>query len=432
MEVPASRRAMIVLALLMVAAGNRPVSGELLAASGAGSTAALQDPRPRAQAAWRDRTSEVGLAEGASVRSDLSRERTSAILAAESAALRRLVDPWGQPAGGRRLWCFASRGEFEDTLRAEFGVDARGREAVFIDHRGDRLIALCDAAVAEDRLARDLAAAIAERHLVGRTAATPPWLRVALPRWFGEAMAYGGWQPGFVGASEQESLAAAAKAGRLIGADRVIALDRVAWRANDAAGSGPLQEAEAVALLSSLIGERADREAGAAARRAALGRWWRQVESGSEPRRAWADLFGVPLAAPVREALEATMARSPSDLERAVREARWLAEGRLHLEARGETMADPAELRQRLFDSSYMLEEPCVAANGRCPWRPAAIESMAWSPALAASRPETGDSSKPADRLEGWVGAVGPTLLEVRWTRTADGGWRYAIRVGGG
>jgi hypothetical protein len=409
------------------ASGGRGSSAEAVAVAG-------QDPPPQTRAAWRDRTTEVSVAASASIRSDLPRDRTSALLAAESAASRRLGDLWGPTSPDRRLWCFASRGEFEDTLRTEFGVDARGVEAVFIDRRGDRLVAVCDAAVSEDRLARDLAAAIAERHLLERAPAAPPWLRSALPAWFGEAMAYGGWHPGIVGASIRESLVAAAAAGRLVGIDRVVALDLAGWRANDAAGSGPLQESEAVALLSTLVGDRSERDAAAAARRMALGRWWRQLQAGVEPRGAWMEIFGVPLAAPVRAAVEATMARSPSDLERAIREARWLAEGRLHLEARGETVEEPEELRRRLFESGYSLEEPCIAASGRCPWRPAAVDSMVWSPTLAASPVEGGapTAGRPADGgREVWTGAVGPTLLEVRWTRSTAGGWRYSIRADG-
>ncbi len=420
--------------LLAAMAAGPALAGVLHAATPVGRVVASQDSPSQVRAAWRDRTTEVAVAAGVSVRSDLPRDRTSAVLAGESAAVRRLVDLWGQPSAARRLWCFASRGDFEDTLRTEFGVDARGREAVFIDHRGDRLVAVCDAAVAEDRFARDLAASIAERHLLDQGPAAPPWLRAALPAWFGEAMAYGRWNPGIVGASTRESLAAAATAGRLIGIDRVIALEPGSWRANQSAGSGPLQAAEAVALLSTLIGDPADRDAAAAARRMALGRWWRQLQAGVEPRGAWMEVFGVPLAAPVRAAVEATMARSPSDLERAIREARWLAEGRLHLEARGETVEEPEELRRRLFESGYSLEEPCIAASGRCPWRPAAVDSMVWSPTLAASPVEGGapTAGRPADGgREVWTGAVGPTLLEVRWTRSTAGGWRYSIRADG-
>ncbi|MGA1058696.1 MAG: hypothetical protein ACO3Y3_13490 [Phycisphaerales bacterium] len=420
---------------LTLAMGVGTVAIDLHGAPGADpradpTAAERQDAPPRARASWRDRTREVAAAGGVSVRSDLSADRTATLAAAESAALRRLIDPWGQPRGGRRLWGFATRGAFEATLRTEFGGDARGREVVLVDHRGDRLVAVCDAGVAEDRLAHDLAAAIAERHLIERWPAASPWLRAALPAWFGEAMAYGGWHPGLANASRQESLAAAASAGRLIGVDRVIALDRLAWRANEAGGSGPLQEAEAVALLATLLGDPSDRSAGATGRRAAMGRWWRQVQSGTDPRRAWGEVFGVPLAVPVREAVESTMARSPSELERAIREARWLAEGRLHLEARGETIADPAEVRQRLLDSGFALEDACVAASGRCGWRPSTDESPVWSPSRR-STPQGDEPSAQSPSVDVWSGAVGTTLLEVRWTRSADGGWRYAIRIGG-
>ncbi len=351
------------------------------------------------------------------------------MVAAEAAALRRLIDPWGQPAGARRLWCFASRGEFEDVLRTEFGADARGREAIFIEHRGDRLVAICDAAVAEDRLARDLAAAIAEQHLIERWPAAPPWLRAAVPSWFGEAMAYGRWQPGLVGASMQESIGAAAREGRLIGTDRVLELDRSAWRANEAAGSGALQQAESTALLATLLGDPADRSTAAQARRAALGRWWRGVLSGGNPRRVWSEVFGTRLAPPMLEAVQATMTRSPSGLEQAIREARWLAEGRLHLEARGETVEDPAALRLRLLESGFSIQEPCVASSGRCSWSPALATEPAWSPTL---RPvEAASEPSPLGPEATWSGAVGPSLLEVVWTRPQDGGWRYAIRVRG-
>lgn len=387
----------------------------------------LQESPPRARAAWRDRTREVAAAGGVTVRSDLSPERTAAMLAGESAALRRLVDPWGQPAGLRRLWCFASRREFEDVLRTEFGADARGREAIFIEHRGDRLVAVCDAAVAEDRLARDFAAAIAERHLLERCPSAPPWLRAALPAWFGEAMAYGAWQPGLVGASRQESLAAAAAEGRLIGTDRVIALDRVGWRANESAGSGDLQASEATALLATLIGEPSDRSSAAQARRAALGRWWRGVVSGREPRAAWQEIFGASLAPPMVEAVRTTMTRSPGELEQAIREARWLAEGRLHLEARGETLQDPGTLRTRLLELGFTIEEPCIAATGRCAWLPTPEATPRWSPTLRASDASPDLSTR--DREATWTGAVGPSLLEVIWTRPQEGGWRYAIRV---
>lgn len=384
---------------------------------------------PRARASWRDRTREVAGAEGVEVRSDLSRERTAAMLAAETAALRRLVDPWGPPAGPRRLWCFASRRDFEDVLRTEFGVDARGREAVLVEHRGARLVAVCDAAVAEDRLARDLAAAIAERHLLERCPSAPPWLRAALPAWFGEAIAYGRWRPGLVGSSMQESSASAAAEGRLIGADRVIALDGTGWRANDAGGSGSLQRAESAALLATLIGDPSDRSAAAQARRAALGRWWRDVASGREPREAWSDVFGASLAPSILEAIRDTMTRAPSDLEQAIREARWLAEGRLHLEARGETEMDPSELRPRLLELGFSIQEPCVGSTGRCGWAADPRQTPRWSPAL---HPVDASPDPPGlDRVATWSGAVGPSLLEVIWTRPQDGGWRYAIRIGG-
>ena len=391
-------------------------------------TIKVQETVPQARAAWRDRTREVPAAGGVQVRSDLSPERTAAMVAAESAALRRLVDPWGQPAGARRLWCFASRREFEDVLRTEFGADARGQEAVLIEHRGVRLVAICDAAVAEDRLARDLAAAIAERHLLERCPSAPPWLRAALPAWFGEAMAYGRWQPGLVSASRQESLAAAAAEGRLIGLDRVVVLDRPGWRANEAAGSGALQEAEATALLATLLGEASDRSKAAQARRAALGRWWRGVVSGQPPQQAWSEVFGARLASPMVEAVRATMSRPPGDLEAAIREARWLAEGRLHLEARGETEPDPATLRTRLLESGFSIQEPCVASTGRRDWRPTPQAASRWSPKLRGDRP-TQDPGV-ADAEAAWSGAVGPSLLEVIWTRMPEGGWRYAIRTG--
>ena len=425
----AARPVRLGLAAGCLASAMASQTGFALAAMPASLGREQQDPAPRARAAWRDRTREVSTTGGASVRSDLSPERTATMVAAESAALRRLVDPWGQPAGARRLWCFASRGEFEDVLRTELGADARGREAIFIEHRGDRLVAACDAAVAEDRLARDLAAAIAERHLLERLPAAPPWLRAAVPSWFGEAMAYGRWQPGLVGASMQESIGAAARERRLIGADRVLELDRNAWRANEAAGSGATQQAESAALLATLLGDPADRSAAAQARRAALGRWWRGVLSGGNPRRVWSEVFGTRLAPPMLEAVQATMTRPPSDLERAIREARWLAEGRLHLEARGETVEDPETLRARLLESGFSIQEPCVASTGRCSWSPALATEPAWSPTL---RPiDASNEQPPPDREPRWSGAVGPSLLEVVWTRPGGGGWRYAIRVRG-
>ena len=123
------------------------------------------------------------------------------------------------------------------------------------------------------------------------------------------------------------------------------------------------------------------------------------------------------------------MTRPPSDLERAIREARWLAEGRLHLEARGETVEDPETLRARLLESGFSIQEPCVASTGRCSWSPALATEPAWSPTL---RPiYASNEQPPPDREPRWSGAVGPSLLEVVWTRPGGGGWRYAIRVRG-
>lgn len=395
----------------------------LLGAPGASVLETPPSPGAQARAAWPDRTREVAVGDGVLVRSDLPESRTRAMLAAEIAALRRLSDPWGPPAGSRRIWCFASRREFEDVLRTAFGADARGREAVFIEHRGERIVALCDAAVAEDRLARDFAAAIAERHLVERMPAAPPWLRSALPQWFGDAMAHGGWHPGLTDASRQESLASAASDARLVGIDRLVRADRASWKANEAGGSGPLQQAEAAAFLATLLGDPADRSAAAAARRAALGRWWRLAGSGAEPVRAWHDTFGAALSAPLLEATQMTMTRPPTEAERALREARWLAEGRLHLEVRGESLEDPAALRTRLLERGFTIDAPCIDSAGRCRWRPDPAATPDWSP---RSQPlDPGDVGASV----AWSDAVGPWLVEIVWSRPQGSGWRYALRL---
>ncbi len=406
----------------MPAAFPTLVLASTLACQALAATGGPPEP-PRAVASWIDRTAPKAIDGNFAIRSDLPEGRTRGIANAATSMRRDLAARLGgaRSPNAVQLWLFASRSEFEGTLRSELGVDARGHDAVAAPRRGDRVVALCDATPNEQTVLTALARAIAEDHLTALAPNAPPWLVSGLPRWYaGVVDPLAGAGSGNPPQPLRSSLATAMRQGRAIGVIRLVGLDRQRWNANLAAGSGPLQDAESWALVATLLdGSRSD---GAKSRelRGCFERWFADLQRGSDPVSAWQARFPPDATAALERAHDQLVARESTQLDAAIREARWLAEGWIDRLAKGEPAIDLSELRSHLLATGFAVDEECLGPSGRCPWHPEAGAEPAW-------RPTSGRATSPW--LEVWGGVVAGRRLEVRWAEPVPGGRRYELRV---
>jgi len=352
---------------------------------------------PPLEAAWIDRTT-PRLVDGWAVRSDLDRASTSAVLAELAALGRRFTDRFGPVSGRLQVWLFANATEASDTVRTLLGspLDA-DRQAAFVQDPvggGDGIVVVVPRSGDASLLHADLARAVAEygTSTGGREQRPlPPWLAHGIVEWFSWAdspmAAIEGVRPP---ASLRRAVREAEREGRRFGVERLIRLDGPSWAANEAAGSGPLQRAEAGALVTVLMDSEKTRTG---VQRMLTAR----MPPGTSPLVQWSRAWpGMP-----PEAFGRSVSRlfepETSGLEAAFREAVWLADGRPRLQD-GAAASSPEKVRAAIIGEDLGAFESCLAASGRC-------------------RMATPEPVVEWDRLEptSWAGRAGRWRLRLEW-----------------
>lgn len=365
---------------------------------------------PPLEASWLDRTRPI-VADGWSVRSDLSSDATAKILGELRTLGRRFEAVFG-PVGARvRIWCFESPREAADTVRTGFGAAFEGPpQAAYVPDPvtgGEGVIVVSPRGGDASRLREDLARAVADFGVAPRSG-VPPWLAHGVVEWFvweaSSAAEPGGVAPP---AELRVDLRQAWREGRRLGADRLIRLDEEAWRANEIAGSGALQRAEAGLLTAVLLDE--------ATTRSGLRRLFESHRVlGVSPLARWRSIWPTIPPAALDAAVRTRVDRETTLRESAVREARWFAEARRLLATESST-DDPDELRERWRISRRSvpsrgaagvepaITRPCLAPSGRCPM-PAPDPVVEWD-VLSPDR---------------WSGRAGAWRVAIAWTTLGD------------
>lgn len=317
---------------------------------------------PPLRASWIDRTRPTNI-EGWLVRSDLEDRTTREVLVELSRLGRRFTETFG-PVGGRlRVWCFANRGEASDAVRTLLGGELEdSRQAAYVPDpvagRGG-VVVVAPVSGAVSALRGDIARAMSAFGMASRPD-VPPWLAHGVAEWSAWSVLPTTPFEGVVPpASLRVALREAGRQGRWLGVDRLVRLDGQAWRANELAGTGPLQRAEAGILTGVLL-------AGPETRRSLKRMLESAAPPGATPMTTWrTNGPSVPPAA-LDEAVRAVANRPTTRLETVMREAAWLAEGRARL-SDGEDAATPEQLRERLRTGEVDLAEACLLGSGRCP-----------------------------------------------------------------
>jgi len=418
--------------------GGAMATGALAGMFLAAEPLAAQMPPPREGAVpqwWERTTQRRDRATSFEMRGDLDPARVRALLDDAALLRQRLarVLAWLPPAQPepRGFWLFATRRDFEDTLRARAGVRAGDAVALRLPGRVEHAIALCDSGVSIDATHAALRAAVAGRVLESRLGrAAPPWFEHGFPRWAAQSTLPGGarWSPGAMPPLLLASLQEASEAGRWIGAERLLALDAAGWAANLDGPSAALVEAQAAALVAFLVENPADAGTplGWSAR---LRRLLEAIRLARTPEAARSESFGDLPPGALDQAWRAWLAeqRSPALLG-AIEEATVLAEAQVRQGALP-TAGAIERLRALLQEGEIEIRLPAADPGGSRRWRP--TEQPQWEAVLLPVEPgrEEGPSVETPRVI--WQGTVRgtPDRVEVRWFEPEAGSLRYEVRV---
>ncbi|MDA1008349.1 MAG: DUF1570 domain-containing protein [Planctomycetota bacterium] len=325
---------------------------------------ASQDSTRQARASWWDRTSPDARGPSTSrhyrIRSDLPAEVTQRYAAHMDTMydeyMRRLDSLRLRTPPALDVMMFATRQDYLDTLRTQFGIDGSGSGGMFFVCPRGAALAFFAEGVPDQRVLHVM------QHEGFHQAAhayfgsdLPPWLNEGLAEFFGEAILLD--KSVILGQSRPQVVTAvgeAAKSGNHIPFLDLLAMTHDSWNQNVASGKAELQYNQSWSMVHFLVyGDDARYQKH-------FERLLHLLNGGALPLNAFEQAFGLTNAADVRIFEEAwarfALSMQPSPFATALERGEFLAEGIRFLHAKDIRPATLADLKSALQSDKFTYE----------------------------------------------------------------------------
>lgn len=382
-------------------------------------------PQATPAEAWLARAGQESRSKNFRILSDLKADETRAYadhLDLFSAEYTRVLSgiPQRTPELPLVLMC-RSESDYHAVLRDRYGIDARGRTAIFFTSRAGSALAFFVDGQPRMRVLHALQHEAFHQHAFLRFAGSlPPWVDEGLAETYGGGFVVDGRVAvGLGGSGAVTAVQQAIEQETTLGFARLLTMSEAEWKANERPGAASVQRLQTASLVQFLGWGDGGRHARAFERYLGL------LHAGTPSEQAFVTAFGTNDVGDFERAWRRwALALRPSAFDAAALRLRFLAEGLRTLARDGIAVTDLDGLLAELRERKFTVELAVHGHIERLSADDAALELPPSTQPSSASQPprptiELVTSARPPAPPTLSTRGLSPRELVIKWTRSA-------------